>query len=169
MDDIQFWLYLAFGAIYFLTRMFKKKNQPESRDGGNEPSENKPKPVSFEDLLKEFTQEKTQSFADPEPKVIQTEPEEEQWVEKNRPKVFEEGKTRRFSDDESRRIYEESIKRAEGADLVFERADNFKSNIQRAEDQEEENTIADDIKDMLSDQDQAKRAIILSEILNRKY
>ncbi|MFY0605271.1 MAG: hypothetical protein JXR10_01060 [Cyclobacteriaceae bacterium] len=169
MDDIQFWLYLAFGAIYFITRMFKKKNQPADQEGEVPPTANSPKPVSFEDLLKEFTQEKKQEVEEELVQEVDTTPEEVKWVEENKPKKYEEGRTRRFSDDESKRIYEESIKRAEGAELTFERDEHFKSGIRRNEEQHEDNEIAVDIKEMLSDQDEAKRAIILSEILNRKY
>ena len=171
MDDIQFWLYAAFAAIYFFTRMFKKKKLPEGGAGELEQPSQRSKPVSFEELLKEFTQEEKSTSRELEP-VPQKSQAERERVKENpqeyQEQKFEEGRTRRFSDEESRRVYEESVKRAEASKLVFEKEDYFKSSIER-EAEEEETSAASDIREMLSDSDSAKRAIILGEILNRKY
>jgi len=168
MDDIQFWLYLAFGAIYFITRMFKKKKSQQSEDEDFSDSQNKPKPVSFEDLLKEFTQEENPQET-PKYTIEEEVPAQREIVQEEVKAPYEEGRTRRFSDDESRKIYEESIKRAEGADLAFERDVHFKSKTALEEESEENHEIAQDIREMLNDPDEAKRAVILGEIFNRKY
>ncbi len=173
MDDIQFWLYLAFAAIYFITRMMKKKNAPEPTQGDErEPvhTERRNKPVSFEDLLKEFTEGKQEPEREvPEPVEARQLVKEREWVEQQKPKEFEEGRTRRFADEESRRVYQESIKLAEGADLEFKRDEHFKSKMQREQDEGDGQSLGADIKSMLQDTNSAKKAVILSEILNRKY
>ncbi len=173
MDNIQFWLYLAFGAIYFITRMMKKKKATE----GGEVEERsstvpKPRPLTFEELLKEFTQQESGTEQVKEQEVVaidKKDREEENWKRKNSPSTFEEGKTRVFSDDESKRIYQESIKRAEGAQLDFERDEHFEPRMARIQNAEESRSVAMDIREMLADTEQAKRAVILGEILNRKY
>ena len=173
MDDIQFWLYLAFAAIYFITRMMKKKNAPEPTQSAEEKSEHperRTRPVSFEDLLKEFTEGKQESEPEaPRPVEARQLVKEREWVAQQKPKEFEEGRTRRFADEESRRVYEESIRLAEGSDLEFKRDEHFKSKMQRQQDEGDQQSLGADIKSMLQDADSAKKAVILSEILNRKY
>ncbi|MFY0600658.1 MAG: hypothetical protein JXR03_13380 [Cyclobacteriaceae bacterium] len=180
MDNIQFWVYLAFGAIYLITRMMKKKkgeNQPEgSADQSTERSYKKP--VSFEDLLKEFTQvedvePQEDEYADQQRRIEEARAEEEslqkQKEEEEIDSINQDHTHRRFADDESREIYEKSIVQAEGADLSFERDEHFKTKLNRQEEVEEGSTIGSEILASLQDADQAKKAVILSEILNRKY
>ncbi len=166
MDDFSFWWYIIAAVIYFLTRGKKKKEQPNSRPG----SENNPppsQPKSFEDLLREITEgrkEEEPSYKQEPVEITQEEEEEDNHA-------FE-GERRVFADDESRKVYEESIKMAEGADLKFEPAEQFKEprlfkGVSSIED-EEEHTIADEIRDGLNTSE-AKKAVIYSEILNRKY
>lgn len=175
MDDIQFWLYLAFALIYFITRGLKKKEPvkpPQQDDQTERQPGRQSKPVTFEELLKEFTegkQERVEEEKIPQPVEARQLVKEREWVEAQKPRNFEEGRTRRFADDESRRVYEESIKLAEGSKLDFERADSFKSKLKRRDADEEGDNVAADIKAMLQDHHSAKRAIVLGEILNRKY
>ncbi len=171
MDDYQIVWYLLAALIYFLTR--KKKKAPTSRPG----TENNPAPETpsktFEDLLREITGE-----ADPGQEVVQEVPQEviEQMEEvKPQEEVQEqqrlEGERRAFADEESRRIYEESIKRAEGHSLEYEPDENYhEPRLFKGMDaeEEEEYTFADEIRDGLS-AGEARKAIIYSEILNRKY
>lgn len=167
MDDFSFWWYIIAAVIYFITRS-KKKQQPNTRPG----SENNPppsQPKSFEDLLREITEGRSEVEEEPEfrqePVRVETRAREEE----NRRL---EGERRVFADDESKRVYEESIKMAEGADIAFERGESykepslFKSPIQSED--EEEWTIADEIRDGLNSSE-AKKAVIYSEILTRKY
>ncbi|WP_420318877.1 hypothetical protein [Ekhidna sp.] len=167
MDDFNFWWYIIAAVIYFLTRGKKKKDQSPSRPG----SENKPpqqsQPKSFEELLKEITEGRTEEEPTPrqEPVVIKQDDSEKE-------NIRLEGERRSFADDESRRVYEESIKMAEGADLEFKPDENFHSpslfkGAKKIE-EEEEWTIADEIRDGLNT-NEAKKAVIYSEILSRKY
>ena len=165
MDDFSFWWYIIAAVIYFITRGKKKKEQPNSRPGSeNNPTPSQPK--SFEDLLREITEgrpsEKTTYKQEPV-EIVSDEKEEDNY------KL--EGEHRAFADDESRRVYEESIKMAEGADIEFERDEHFQQprvfkGLQNIE--EDEWTIADEIRDGLNSTE-AKKAVIYSEILARKY
>ncbi|MEQ6168858.1 hypothetical protein AAOE16_16790 [Ekhidna sp. MALMAid0563] len=168
MDDFSFWWYIIAAVIYFLTRGKKKKEQPNSRPGSeNRPPQNQPK--SFEDLLREITEgrQEEEPTIEQDPVVIDE--------KKNERKEMEdatrlEGERRAFADDESKRVYEESIKMAEGADLEFDPDEHYRQPRLFKGDaaEEEEWTIADEIRDGLNSSE-AKKAIIYSEILNRKY
>ncbi len=169
MDDFNFWWYIIAAVIYFLTRGKKKKQQPKNRpESENKPPKSQPK--SFEELLKEITDGRL-GEEEPEP-TIQQEPLVIKEEKKEREESIRlEGEKRTFADDESRRVYEESIKMAEGADIAFEPNEHFKEpKLFKGSKSEEEKewTIADEIRDGL-DSNEAKKAIIYSEILSRRY
>ncbi|MEP5611214.1 MAG: hypothetical protein ABJP45_03145 [Cyclobacteriaceae bacterium] len=172
MEDYKILWYILAAVIYFLTRG-KKKKAPAERPG----SENNPSPQSptksFEDLLKEITGEGQQvTEPEPEPRVSEEVKEQEdvKWEKAVEDQRLE-GERRAFADDESRKVYEESIKRAEGFELEYKPDEHyheprlFKGD---AATEEEQYTFADEIRDGLS-ADEARKAIIYSEIMNRKY
>lgn len=169
MDDFSFWWYIIAAVIYFLTRG-KKKKPEQSRPGtdNNPPTSQRPK--SFEELLKEITEGAQESEAPKqEPVVIKREePTPVQQVEEESIRL--EGERRSFADDESRRVYEESIKMAEGADLKFERDEHFQTPRLFKEPKAESasKSFADELRDGL-DADEAKKAVIYAEIMNRRY
>ncbi|MEP1094892.1 MAG: hypothetical protein ABJG78_07255 [Cyclobacteriaceae bacterium] len=170
MEDYKIVWYILAAVIYFLTRG-KKKKAPTERPG----SENNPSPQSptksFEDLLKEITGE-GQIEQEPEPSAREPvkEKEEVKWEDAVEDQRLE-GERRAFADDESRKVYEESIKRAEGFKLDYEPSEHYqepKLFKGEAPTEEEQYTFADEIRDGLSS-DEARKAIIYSEIMNRKY
>ena len=171
MEDFNFWWYIIAAVIYFLTRSKKKKSQQkQSRPG----SENNPTPQSpqktFEELLREITGESTPEPVEQTPvEIVKEEPKQEE--KKEEPQRLG-GERRAFADDESRRIYEESIKQAEGFDIEYGPDEHFKEPRLFKYDQEgveeETSTLADEIREGLKGQD-VQKAIIYSEILNRKY
>jgi hypothetical protein len=159
MDDIQLILYIAFVLFAIVSRVLKRKKagnvkKPEQREQNEAP----PKPqISFEELLKEFTTGDTEKKEyDSE---YRTEPEE----------VFE---LEYHDDEEAERVYRESVEASKKqAELVKETDDRHTGNFKHfrgysEEDVEEEGS---EFADLFHDQDSAKRAIILSEIINRKY
>lgn len=168
MEDLNFWWYIIAAVIYFLTRG-KKKKTPTARPGTeNNPPPQQP-PKSFEDLLKEITGELQPEESQPvEQTPLEVVPEEEPQEEPESIRL--EGERRAFADDESRRIYEESVKQAEGFDIEFGPDEHFKEPRLFKSDAEEEQeyTIADEIRDGLSS-DEARKAIIYSEIINRRF
>lgn len=176
MDDIQTWIYIIIGIIYFIVRSLKKKapdpsDQPIPKSGGSQPVDTeRRRPMTFEELLKEFTDPQGSREEAQETEVL--EEEEEPARDRQKEEFIEEGKTRRFSDEESRRVYEESIKKAEGYEIEYNTDNKYHSEKLIAiphDHEEEEDTLADDIKEMFDDPSDARKAIILSEILNRRY
>jgi len=171
VDDFSIWWYLIAAVIYFLTRGRKKKkgsNQPQNQ---NRPKQTKPT-KSFDELLKEITEGTFETETE--------EKEEEKFVEES-PKVQVPSQKpieskRRFADEESRRVYEESIKMAEGADLEFEPDDDYKkpSLFKKYSDNKNElvknsSSLVIEIRAGLQSKNSAKKAVIYSEILSRKY
>lgn len=171
MEDYKFVWYILAAIIYFITRK-KKKKAADSRPG----SENNPSPQapgkSFEDLLKEITGDGQVENETPKPRAHDEVAEyEEARLEEPEEQQRLEGERRAFADDESRRVYEESIKRAEGFDLEYKPDEHYhepKLFKGDGETEEKEYTFADEIRDGLSS-NEARKAIIYSEILNRKY
>jgi len=183
MDDFKIWIYVIAGALYLISRAFKSKGgdavpkKPERRSP-NTPTGRPNKPVSFEELLKEFTEgnagrEEEEYKEQPRPVEARQVVAERKWVEENRwdDDIRNEGRNRKFADDESKRVYEESIKNAEGAKLDFERDEHFRIKLKDRKQEEEENEseFASDIASMLRNPEDARKAVILGEILNRKY
>ena len=188
MDNIQFWIYVIFAIIYFVAKNYKKGNkksrqQPNQQTIGQEKT-SAPQPQSFEELLEEITGRR--KVQEPSQKEINTPNNTEEELDRyQQPKPWEEqerkieeandfekeGRNRQFADEESKRVYQESIKRAEGANLewaVDSKYANSKVLRETAEEKVASPFIAD-IREMLADSNETKKAIILSEILNRKY
>src|SRR5688572_30270453 len=77
--DAQFWIYIVIGVIYFLSRLLKKPEQasseapepqtPQRRSTGQtpQPAANTPRPLTFEELLREITEGKQAQKRQPEP------------------------------------------------------------------------------------------------------
>lgn len=185
MDNIQFWIYVAFAALYFLSRALKKKpdqKRPKRRPRSPLETEDSQKagrtekPKTFEELLAEFTGESTQSKKEEDYTVEEPEPFADAFEKvastgkKNidtASNFEDEGTKRSFADEESKRIYDESVKRAEESALEFSRDEKFLKESERAV--SKGSAFAAEIKASLQNQDQAKKAIILSEIINRRY
>ncbi len=170
MEDYKIVWYILAAVIYFLTRGRKKK-APTSRPG----TENNPSPQSpaksFEDLLKEITGDADPQQKPEEPvQEVEEKKEDVKWEEAIEEQRLE-GERRAFADEESRKIYEESIKRAEGFKLDYEPDEHYhEPRLFKGQeiDEEEEYSFADEIRDGLSSTE-ARKAIIYSEILNRRY
>lgn len=171
MEDFKIWVYLAFAAIYLISRAMKKK-EPEKKprsplQSAEDESPRRKAPASFEELLKEFTEEhEKQEAAEREQEELVMEPTRapEKRVQEE---IRLEGEKRHFADDESRAIYERSIQEAEGAEISYERDEHFK--MKRWEREEQENEIASELKNMLKSPSDARKAVVLAEILNRRY
>lgn len=178
MDDIRVVIYVIAGIIFVVSRIIKankaKDNAPQKPTGTNRPQpRNKPAPASFEDILKEFGEKVEEKSITREKPVVQ------QSAPKPKPKPierkYEEGRDRRFADEESRRIYEESVKRSEGFDIKFGADSNFASKRTKfgegaiRKDNHAKNPLIASIRNDLKSKDGIKKAFILNEILTRKY
>ena len=171
MEDLQLWVYIVFGIIYVVSRALKKK-QPSKP--GHSPLETEDEvsgrptrrqPASFEELLREIT-------AQNEPKEVEEEVVTVEEVSKSTSEPKQdfslEGEKRHFSDDESRKIYERSIAAASNSDQ-----EDISNTIPKVRLQKQESatssSFSSDIKDMLANPTSARKAVILSEIFQRKY
>lgn len=162
MND-QIWYYIIFAIIYFLFRRKKKKPNQTPNTAKTDAPQKRPQPVSFEELLKEITdQREPEQVVVEEPKPAPV-PEPVKQEEK-------EVRTRKFADDESRRIYEESIQRAQEVDIEYKPNEHYATGkLVRSVEVESEPTIADEIREALKSRNSARKAIIYGEILNRRY
>ena len=165
MDDYKVLLYIIFGVIWMISRIMKsRKKQQAQQNQPEEPYEAPQKEVSFEDLLKEFTQggqqEKTiQEYEEPvkyEEPITYEEPEKEEkplWT---------------GSDEDAASVYERSIRDAETVDMADLGHDHHLKRFAVFE-EEEEDTFLADLRDDLSQEDGLKKAVIYKEILDRKH
>lgn len=159
MDDIQIVLYIIFVVFAILSKLLKKKKevpQKKARNTSNQETEiltekAKERPLTFDELLKEFTEQKTE--------IKEEEYFEEREIDKN-------------EDEESKRIYEESIKASKRYEKeVNQQDDRHTGNFRHFEGYSEEDADEEENEyaSLFQDPESAKRAIIASEILNRKY
>ncbi|ELR70914.1 hypothetical protein C900_03349 [Fulvivirga imtechensis AK7] len=122
--------------------------------------------MTFEELLREFTgEQQPQPRQQPQPKAPTRETVYESYED-------EPSWDSRVSDDEAKETYNRSVREAKKLKTLDELVDldqPIQSGHFRGYEIKEEDTIADDILNTLQDADGAKRAIILSEIINRKY
>lgn len=160
--DKEILIYIVFIAIAIISRLLKSnKNRskapsapPQQRET---PSQRPGGAKSFEELLREFTGENTST----EPRSLETVETEYESYE-HIP-----------SDDEIRETYERSVNQAKKLKTLDEQVDlediRTKSKYFADDEMKEENSVASDILESLKDPDGARRAVILSEIINRKY
>jgi len=132
----------------------KNKQMPQVDKEQYDNSKPKKPPVTFEDLLKEFTGEHVK--------------EKEEQEKESQVYEFESDSP---SDREIDEVYQKSVQQAEQYeplnaeslrhDVKFERFNKFEI--------EEKSGLLDDILDDLSDENGLKKAVIFKEILDKKY
>ncbi len=158
MDDIQTILYIVIAVLYVIFRVFlKKKPKPqpppveqEHHQDVESPAKEKrdsPSPMSFEDVFKELSGQK---------KAPKQEPQAPQ-----------------FEDENIKSAYEESIQRAKEIKKPKNQAipaihPKFES-FEDYETEDKGNWLADEIRASLKDPGDLKRAIVLKEILKRRF
>ena len=174
MDDLELYIYIALGAIYFLSRAFRKKKpvQPpqKRRDtdsgGGYEQAPRTEKHVTFEDLLKEFTGQK----------------EKPEYEYEEEPEEFEESYTQEAGQSAGEYATEEEVS-YKSYEEVYNTNKDFKTLDEQVKLESAKRKRFDEYKiskgvnihtakryrDLLQNKDSIKDAIILKEILDRKY
>ena len=164
--DFKIILYIVFFIIYILVKTLKKSKPKQS------PKKQRPKidsevheaepTVSFEDIFRGLTNDKKKE--EPEPVEVINEVEE---FESNYP-----------SDDEIQEVYKESLRQAEKnktlEEIVRDNAKIKTAAIEEhdeftSEDVEESITLAAELGELLMNPEDARKAIVLKEILDRKY
>lgn len=186
--DEKILIYIIIGVIYFLFNRLKKKgpeDQPEQERPGSDTSEyDKPKPMSFEDLLREITEGKQQQEErqqrPPEPVVPRAteyrRPEPKPaYVDYDDDLKDEEQSLERVSFDQERinEVYENAKKLAFNRpsleeSLTLAQVDTTYGKFKEFETKEGSSKAAEYAKD-LRNPGGFKKALILSEILNRRH
>ncbi len=178
--DEKIWIYIVIGIIYFLFNRLRKKSPADEReverpvDSSSE--YDRPKPVSFEDLLKEITEgkqpappviEQKPQYRQPEPQPVYVDYDDEiQDEERSLEKVtFDQERTNEIYENAKKQAFnrpslEESLKLAD-VNTTFGKFKEFEIKTER-------NFLSEYTKD-LRDPKGLKKAVILSEVLNRKH
>jgi len=175
MDSFQFWLYVIIGVIYLLSRMRKKKAEqspgpPEIEDERpsarpQQPSKSAlPKQLSFEELLREITESK-QPKQEPVVDYDDDLKEEEQDLEDVEYDYRKENKTYETYEEAKKQAFfrpslEETMK-VEDTVVSFGKFKEFEKGV-------EANLASEYLKEF-SDTDSIKKAVVMSEILKRKF
>ena len=178
MDDLELYIYIALGAIYFLSRAFRKKKpvapprkqQDTNAREGHEQDHRKEKQVTFEDLLREFTGQKK------EPEYEYEEGPEEHEQSYDDGKYYqEEESTEEYEAEEEvgYKSYEEVYSMNKDLKTLDEQVKLEIAEKKRFEEYKIEEGrnihVAKRYREMLQNKDSIKDAIILKEILDHKY
>jgi hypothetical protein len=181
MNDLEIYIYIALALIYFLSRAFRKKKpakppRPTSRSSSEEeyghPAQ-KEKPLTFEDLLKEFTGQKNE----PVPEVHEEEIEEEGYESLEQEYINSEDQPYSAEyetyDESQYKSYEEVYGKEEHLKTLDEQI-QINEPVRKRFDEykiKEELNIhkASRFRKLLKNKDSIKDAIILKEILDRRY
>lgn len=171
MDNLQIWVYIILGIVYLIGRAMKKPAQPpvpqKGRQGDYEPVD-EPKPLTFEELLREITEAKEPTppvsrpvqeyvnYDDEFEEEVRPEPVAYDYRKEDTYKAFEQSKYEAFN----RPSYEETMK-LEDTKIEFGKFKAFE--------EERGPSLGAEIASEFADADKVKRAFIMSEIFNRKY
>ena len=161
MDDITTIIYILIGVLYLIVRAFKKKKAPvpptQQTDEGDITTQpaapQRKRSLTFEELLKEISGQ---------PPEEEEEPEEEETP----PQPVR-------SDEEVKSTYQKSIedakasKKGEREDITQRHIGRF--DVEVHEEETETSSVAKELAATLRNTDGIRKAIILKEILDRKY
>lgn len=182
--DFQFWLYVIIGVIYFLSRVLKKQVPPPGKEGDGKVTERVPeqrntqstgpKPMTFEDLLREITEAKQAHRPAYEPEsrtetVIDYDDDiadEEQDLETIAPEYT-------TDDTRSNEVYEEARRQAFMRPSLEETMNVRDTEVSfgkfKGFEQEQQRNLLEEYTKDFQDPEGLKKAIVMSEILNRKF
>jgi hypothetical protein len=182
-----FWIYVIIAIIYVVSRALKKpENQPNDipdhrpdrpvEYDAAPPSTSKPKPLTFEDLLREITEAKL-----PQQPVYETRREEprrrvdyDDDLKEEEQDLEEVSSNKRYKEEErANSVYEEAKRQAFNRPSLEETLRVSDTDVQFGkfkvfEEQQKRNVLEDYTKDF-QDAEGLKKAVVMSEILKRKF
>lgn len=185
--EAKYWFYIIVGGIYLLSRFLKKSDNPAEKTSGAPaprpaPSQNteqsKPKTLTFEELLREITEAKeTARHTTPAP---QPRPQAKQFTEvdydddlKQETEDLEEIVPDYRSKDKSYEAYEEGKRSAFNRPSLEEtlnvRNTDMKYGKFKVFEQEQQRNLLEEYTRQLQDPEGLKKAVVMSEILSRKF
>ena len=162
--------YIIAAVIYVVSRLLKSK----PKEGTNEypDQDTQRRPMSFEDILRELGGETTVEEEEPYRPVPEKSKSQEKLpdtisrAEPSRQQAFEK------VDNEVKNLYEKSVSEAKKIKTIDELVDYDQPRekiLKEAPLIRKRNTGASTISKMLRNKSEARKAIILSEIIQRKY
>lgn len=164
MDDIQLLIYILLIGFGLFSRFLKakgKKAKPPKQPRAD--GETQERPVTFEELLKEFTGEAKETPREVKPVEIE---------EPNSPQTPP-TPSYEYEDDEIKERYESSVQKAAEIKTINELVDleegGQKIKFDHFEAYDEQEKEESEFVKFLRMKDGARKAIILGEILNRRY
>ena len=179
MDDLELYIYIALGVIYFLSRAFRKKKQvapPQNKrkaDSGEDyaGAPQKEKTVTFEDLLREFTGQKEEPEYD---YVEEAEEPDRSYDEESYYREEEQNAEEYTATEEVEyKSYDEVYNVSKDLKTLDEQVDLKLAEKKRFDKYKIEEGVnihtAKRFRELLQNKDSIKDAIILKEILDRKY
>lgn len=178
--DIQFWIWLIVIVITLIARANKKKPQtfdPEQREMPNAP-ENETKPVSFEDLLREIQASKAPKpkptpVIQPPKQVAPTQYDFEDYDDNLEEETKSLEQTSYYPEDKIYETYENAKKSAFSRASLEEtmNVDDTKVTFGQFKEfsKKETQSLASEYAKELRNPKSFKRALILSEILNKRF
>lgn len=182
--DVQFWIYIVIVAIYFLSRMLKKAEQPGAPTADNRPERRGqgqpqvppaevPRQLTFEELLREITEGKKIQRPAPPPQPLPErnyqpvgrEVEQEARSLEEIPEAEYDGGSLKSYEESRRQDYqhtslEETLKLKDTA-MDFGKFKVFET--------QQKSGLLDRYNRILRDPVTLKEAVVLSEILKRKF
>ena len=188
--DLQFWIYVIIGVIYFISRAIKKQekqNKEVVQDHKPErpvkydptPPIEKPKQLTFEELLREITEAKQAEKPVWESKPsYETIPEKSEYVDyddqiEEEEKDLEDVNYNYRKQDKSYDIYEDAKRQAFERPSLEETMKLTDTKVQfgkfKVFEQEEKRDLLEEYSKEFQDPEGLKRAVVLSEILKRKF
>jgi hypothetical protein len=179
MDDLELYIYIALALIYFFSRAFRKKKrvkppqstQRTSSDDAQRPAARTEKPLTFEDLLREFTGQKEEKAFEGE-EIIEM---GEDVLNDQRYDYTEDNlsDTNTGYNQDTYKNYEEiygSSKNLKTLDEQVSLDTRGRKRFDTYKIKESENIhVAQRFREILKNKNTVKDAIILKEILDRKY
>lgn len=193
--DIQFWIYLILAIIYIVSRAMKKAENQAPETQGQRPSRQadrertasteRPKTLTFEELLREITEAKQPQKASPQQVPARTEYVKSEVVDYD-DQIEEEARDLEVVDYDRRKVDYE-LRKKERRNIAYEDAKRMAfnrpsleetmrlgdTNVQFEKFKEFEMEKKPDLLDQYTrefrDREGLKKAVVLSEILNRKF
>jgi hypothetical protein len=183
--DAQFWIYIVIGVIYFLSRLLKKPEQASGdmpnglpqetrrRAESQQPVGEAPRQLTFEELLREITEGKQAQRRVPEPEVIVAPRESYEKDLGDEARSLEEVE---FNEAESARKWKpyeevpvrswerkslEETMRLEDTVVDFRKFEAFQQRNQQKS--------LDSYIKIIRNPESLKQAVVMSEILKRKF
>ncbi|MDH5397667.1 MAG: hypothetical protein OEX02_05955 [Cyclobacteriaceae bacterium] len=157
MDDYKILVYIAIIAFGLLSKLLGKRKKMQQQERKEEDEREVTPSATFEDLLEEFQRRTSGNVEKPEHKTTFDQEEQREYALE----------TETPDDEEIAKVFEASVRQAENTEE--ETSSPVFGHFKRYEEEKEDNALALEVRKLLSSPDNAAKAVVLSEIINRKY